>query len=229
MTTRPTGPVRRQLVDLTRELGDGDQPHRAHPPVRLVDVETHAATAPRFEPPCLGWASKLITVSDHAGTHVDAPVHFHPDGPTVENLGLDRCVGPALVLDLGAGAASRAVTAADLSVAEARSGEPVTDEHILLLRARGASPTGLAASAVAWILERRPRAVGSNLASIDCSEDLTRPAHVGLLAAGIPIFDDLVNLEDIPTARCTFIGLPLRLRGATGSPVRAVAILEETP
>jgi kynurenine formamidase len=47
-----------------------------------------------------------------------------------------------------------------------------------------------------------------------------------LLGLGIPIMEHIAHLETLPAPRFQFVGLPLRIRGATGSPIRAIAIFD---
>ncbi|MCH8898636.1 MAG: cyclase family protein, partial [Chloroflexi bacterium] len=80
------------LIDLTLTLGSD----RVAPVPGLVGVsmeplhthETHARS------------NTKLTLATHLGTHVDAPYHFHPDGITVDNMPLNRYMGPAKLLDL---------------------------------------------------------------------------------------------------------------------------------
>jgi arylformamidase len=88
-----------KLVDVSFELYDGFQSHGAHARTAVMDFVTHAFSAPRYSPPCRGFATKLLIASDHAGTHVDAPYHFIEDGPTIERVQPETLLGPAVVLD----------------------------------------------------------------------------------------------------------------------------------
>lgn len=65
-----------------------------------------------------------------------------------------------------------------------------------------------------------------DLPNVDHPGDRSFPVHMALLPAGILIYENIANLERVPVARFQFLGLPLRLSGATGSPVRAVAIID---
>jgi kynurenine formamidase len=56
---------------------------------------------------------------------------------------------------------------------------------------------------------------------------MVRPVHLTLLGQGILIMEHIANLETLPGPRFRFVGLPLRVKGATGSPIRAVAIFED--
>lgn len=70
------------------------------------------------------------------------------------------------------------------------------------------------------------KALGCDLASPDDPKDLTRPVHMILLGQGILIMEHVAQLETLPASRFQFVGVPLRIRGATGSPIRAIAIFE---
>ena len=77
------------------------------------------------------------------------------------------------------------------------------------------------------MLDRGDKATGNNQASFEAGlSDMRRPVHMVVLGRGVPIIENLINLDQIGQPRFTFIGLPLRIRGATGSPIRAVAVLD---
>jgi kynurenine formamidase len=85
---------------------------------------------------------------------------------------------------------------------------------------------GINGEATDWLIDHGVKAVGIDIATLDdllpC--DPTRPAHVRLLKRNIPIMENFTNLERIRAPRFHFIGLPLKIRGLTASPIRAVAI-----
>jgi kynurenine formamidase len=73
--------------------------------------------------------------SDHIGTHVDAPFHFHPTGGTIESVPLERLIGPAVCLDLSTKGQEQPITPEMLEAAEQRAGVRVAEGDILLFRA----------------------------------------------------------------------------------------------
>lgn len=73
-----------RIVDLTLELSDGMQTHPAHARCVVIEFASHGATASRFRPPCVGFASRILMFSDHIGTHADSPFHFIPTGGMIE-------------------------------------------------------------------------------------------------------------------------------------------------
>jgi kynurenine formamidase len=58
---------------------------------------------------------------------------------------------------------------------------------------------------------------------------MTRRVHVYLLQEKVPIYENLANLGALPAKRFIFFGLPLNLQDCTGSPVRAVALVDKDP
>lgn len=224
-----------RIVDLTLELSDGMQTHPAHARCVVIEFLTHQGTAPRFRPPCQGSATRILMFSDHIGTHVDAPFHFISTGKTIESVPLDQLIGPAVCLDVSAKPPAQPVTPEMLEAAERHAGVRVEKGDILLFRAWPGHHTdegfmhcaGLNPASVEWVVARGVKVLGCDLASPEDPQDLTRPVHMVLLDKGILIMEHVAHLETLPVPRFQFVGLPLRIRGATGSPIRAIAILEK--
>ena len=86
---------------------------------------------------------------------------------------------------------------------------------------------GLTVDAAQWLRERGMKAVGIDLGNIEDNADMTRRVHVYLLQEKVPIYENLANLGALPAKRFIFVGLPLNLKDCTGSPVRAVALIDE--
>jgi kynurenine formamidase len=224
-----------RIIDLTMELEDGTSTHPAHARCVVLDFATHALTASRFKPPCQGFASKVLMFSDHIGTHVDSPYHFVPTAGTIESIPPDRLIGQAVCLDLSTKRPEEPITPELLESAEGRAGVRVERGDILLVRAWPGQHTddgffrcaGLNKAAAEWVTARGVTVLGCDLATPDDPRDMVRPVHLTLLGQGILIIEHLVNLDRLPGPRFQFVGLPLRIKGATGSPIRAVAIFQD--
>jgi arylformamidase len=162
----------------------------------------------------------------HAGTHIDAPRHFLPEGETVDNLALDLLIGPAMVIDIPF---CRAVTATHLEAAHI----PPEVERLLIRteNSRSGHSTGsrfcpdfigLKPDAAEWLVNHGIRLVGIDYLSIQPFRDGPQ-THTILLRAGVIIIEGL-NLMEAGPGLYTLICLPLRLTGAEGSPARAVLV-----
>jgi kynurenine formamidase len=223
-----------RIIDLTLELEDGTATHPAHPRCVVIEFARHAFTAPRFQLPCRGFASRILMFSDHIGTHVDAPFHFFPEKGTIESVPLERLVGPAVWLDFSDKPAERPITPAMLDAACVRAGTTVEPGDILLFRAWPGSHTddgflrcaGFNGAAAEWAVAKGIKALGCDLATPDDPSDMARPVHLALLSRDIPIMEHIVHLQTVPVHRFQFVGVPLRIKGATGSPIRAMAIVD---
>jgi kynurenine formamidase len=224
-----------QIIDLTMELEDGVATHPAHARCVVIEFASHALTAPRFKPPCQGFASRILMFSDHIGTHVDSPFHFIPTAGTIESVRPEQLIGPAVCLDVSAKRPEELVTPEMLEAAERRAGVRVEQGDILLFRGWLGHHTdegffrcaGMDKAAAEWVAGRGVKALGCDLATPDDPRDMVRPVHLTLLGKGILIMEHIANLEKLPVSRFQFIGLPLRIKGATASPIRAVAIIDD--
>src|SRR5687768_10749490 len=77
-----------------------------------------------------GWNSRLLHLYSHSGTHMDAPLHFAAGDGTIDRIPLDRCLGPAWVIDLAGIEAKALITVAHLGKTASR----VQPGDALLLR-----------------------------------------------------------------------------------------------
>jgi kynurenine formamidase len=188
---------------------------------------------------------------EHGGTHVDAPVHFAEGRLPVDQIPLERLVGEAVTVDVAAACENNRdyrVTIADLLRFEDAHG-PIPPGAIVLLRTgfgrwwpdrqrylgtaeRGEAAVrslrfpGLSGPAARWLAaERRVSAVGIDTASIDFGRSRRFPAHVALLERNVPVFENLANLDRLPPRGFRVIALPMKIRGGSGGPLRAIAIL----
>jgi kynurenine formamidase len=187
--------------------------------------------------------STVVTISCHAYTHVDAPLHFLRDGRDIAAMPVDQWIGEAAVVDLTHLGANGEVTAGELE----RHGGHVRRGDIVLLRTDWPQRTSVetppfwqegpftGATGCEWLVARSVKAVGYDYPPDHCIRDTIatprrRPeraeytTHAIFFPAGITVIEYLTNLDKIGAARCRFLALPLALEGADGSPVRAVAI-----
>lgn len=203
------------------------------------------------------YAANNFFSAEHGGTHLDAPVHFAQGRWAVDEIPLDRLVGEALVVDVSAASATQPdyqVTIADLTAWESAHGA-LPDGAILLLRTdyskrwpdaerylgtreRGDAAVpklrfpGLHPDAARWLVENRQvKAIGIDTASIDYGQSSGFESHRTLYERNIPAFENLTNLDRLPARGASLVALPMKIKGGSGAPLRAVAIVgtEATP
>ena len=174
--------------------------------------------------------SEIMMMSTHTGTHLDAPSHFVVHTACIDMIGVERLVGPAMLLHVPKGA-DEMITLDDVCrINEIDQGmsivfrtgwqDMISDEEYMR------SNPGLSVAAAEFLAEKKVNAVGIDGPSIDVGSDDHFSAHKSLLGNGILIVENLCNLESLKD-RDTFTLLinPLKLKGASGSPVRALAII----
>jgi kynurenine formamidase len=206
-----------RIIDLTLPLENG---------VRGVSIES----AKRLEQD--GWNATTLHLYSHCGTHVDAPIHFGVSDQTIDQIPLDRCMGPAWLVDL-TGIQPRApigVDAVEHLVDRIREGDS------LLLRTGWSRRAGdpsyrdelprVSLELAAWCVAKKIRMLGvepPSVADVNNAEELTA-VHKVLLEAGVIIVEGLANLDEIHREKVTFMAFPLKVAGGDGSPVRAFAL-----
>ena len=178
-----------------------------------------------------GFNTTNLHLYSHSGTHMDAPLHFLNGARTIDHLNLNKCVGPALVVDLSFKAPNSLITVADLGeyAQQIGAGSRVLmrtdwDDHAELPDYRTSFPR-ISRELATWLVDRGVWMVGvqtPSVASLQDRQELT-DVHQTLLRAEIVIVESLANLRDLPEA-VTFVALPLKIDGGDGSPVRAIAI-----
>jgi kynurenine formamidase len=184
-----------------------------------------------------------ITMNEHNGTHVDAPAHFISDSKphahtTIENVPLTRLMGRGVRLDCRGMKEGDYVSKDFVTAWESKHGAIEAGDIVLFnfgwsahwaLRPNGERYTtdwpGVAMDAAEYLIEKSCAALGVDTLSPDPHTALaTKPIHPVVLEKQVLIIENLTNLELLPDF-FLFLALPLRIRGGSGSPIRAVALI----
>ena len=213
------------LIDLSHPLPNGAKSFPGDPVYRTSPHVTHEKD--RF-------SVTNISMGSHQGTHLDAPYHFYADGKTIDQMPLEPFYGPAKLVDLAPGGELEANSELTIETF-AEHADAFQPGARLILRTGWEKNFGaetfftdfpsVTPEAAEWIA-----GTGIILLGMDLPTPGKDPwgTHLPLLAQGteVVIIESLRNLEKLPE---TFIlvAFPLNLKGLDGSPVRAVAIIEE--
>lgn len=85
---------------------------------------------------------------------------------------------------------------------------------------------GLSAEASQWLVDNRTiKSIGIDTPSIDYGQSQNFESHVNLMTRNIPAFENLANLDKLPSKGFEVIALPMKIKGGSGAPLRIVAIL----
>jgi kynurenine formamidase len=179
-------------------------------------------------------------MSEHTGTHMDAPLHFISEGPAhygTDEIPLDRLAGRAATIeatDLGVGdlLTVEHVEAWEEEHASIEAGDKVLIRYGWDRRWKTGPEgrrfledwPGLSGEVAEYLVGKDVSLVGCDTLAIDATASESNPAHYALLGNEVYIVENLKNLDRLPPF-CLFIALPLKIRGGSGSPVRAVALV----
>jgi kynurenine formamidase len=230
----------RRIIDLSLAIEDNMPAHKLFQSPVYLPALTHETTKPfglgvPGDP--MTFQTNFIGMLDHVGTHVDAFRHVNPNGAPIDEMPLDMFMGNAVCFDLRHIGDLEDITVSHMEEAERKSGVRV-DGHIVLLctgfHARNwgnrkqivwGNP-GLTVEATRWLYDRGSRMHGVEGPSTDKPSDNIFAQHRLCRDLGISHFEWLVNLEElVGVGEFEFFGLPLKFKGGSGSPVRAIAIL----
>lgn len=242
-----------EVVDLTTPLGP-DTPilHLPEPFANTVGLSTSPVS--NFDDRGPAWAWNDLSVGEHAGTHLDAPIHWISgrEGRSVDQIEPARLVGPAFIID------RTAESSADPDyLLEPHDFEAYEREHgrlpegaWLLMRtgwaARGHDPAaflnadengphypGVSIAGAKWLAEH-PNLSGFGVEQIGIDAgvaggfDPVFPVHYYLLGADKYGVTSLRNLDRLPVTGATLVVAPLPIIGGTGSPARVLAFVERS-
>jgi arylformamidase len=191
------------------------------------------AVTPKFTLARDGWNAATWEIYSHAGTHMDAPIHFGAGPETIDQPTIERCMGPAWVVPLAPCAPRAQHTIADLgAIAE----KFARGESLLLhtgWSAHAANPAlyrdqlpRISEELAHWCVDRGVKLLGvepPSVADVNDRAEVTR-IHQILLGGKVTIVEGLTHLDQLTQERVFFAALPLRLAGGDGSPVRAFAV-----
>jgi kynurenine formamidase len=179
-----------------------------------------------------GYNLELLFLSTHTGTHLDAPFHFIEKGKKIHEILPIRLISDAILLHIQK-EANQLITKADIIEFEKRSSKIKNNSTVIF--ATGWQKNfqkeyyfkknpGLSTSAARYLVSKKVNLVGIDSPSIDKGNDTKFSVHQIFSKNNVLILENLCNLEKIPAEHFKLIVLPLKLKDATGSPVRAVAV-----
>jgi kynurenine formamidase len=214
-----------RVVDLSHPVTSETQVYPGDP---VPHLEQHSTIARD------GFNLMSVSMGSQSGTHVDAPFHFDDAGIKIDEIPLERFVGPAVIFDCGELRARQEITIETLGdqLDAIKSGDMAifktrwsrfygTDEYF--------NNPYLNADLVAHLIERGVVTFGLDAINIDETPDddhpgVGFPAHHLIADVGGVICENLTNLDAIDFANPTISLLPMKFIGIDGAPVRAVAM-----
>ncbi len=203
-----------------------------------------------------GWTVELVQLSTHSGTHLDAPWHYHPTmdrgtrALTIDEIPLDWCMGNGVVLDLRHCPDGHRVLPAEIEEALQKIDYRLQPRDIVLVMTGAdkhwgtaeymSKGCGMSREATLSILEKGIKVVGTDawgwdrpFSSIVEEYEQTGDAsiiwegHFAGIEKGYCHIEKLKGLDQLPPFGFTFFCFPVKIKGASGGWIRAVALIEE--
>ncbi len=228
-----------EIIDLSQEIYAGMPVFHGLPEVGMSVYATHEEWDGITDSEMISPAVHRLELGEHTATHVDALNHMARQyrGQSIDTMPLSMFYTAGLCLDLSHKGPRELIEPADLEQALAAAGHELYAGDTVLLytdhyrRAFGTEDwfngPGISAAAARWLGGLRIAAFGVETASPGVRHVSNREVHHICGELGFTHYENLINLHLlVGRGRFRFIGLPLKIRGGTGSPVRAVAVFE---
>jgi len=199
-----------RILDLTRPLGPGARIYPGDPGFEAEAYAQHGRD---------GFYARRVCMPEHVGTHVDAPLHFVPGGVDAAGLPLWRLVAPARAVAAPEGRGAVEWGGVLEALRGCGLGAPGRGEW-LVVATRGRLLAVSVAEALASL-----GAAGLAVDSMSPDEE-PYPVHRVLLAAGVPILENVLVPGELLCRRFTLVAAPLPLEGGSGAPARVYAVLD---
>jgi kynurenine formamidase len=228
-----------EIIDLSQEIYTGMPVYKGLPPVKIEVHATHEEWEGIENPTTHTPAVLRLELGEHTGTHVDALNHMGKAqaGRSIDTMPIQMFYTEGICLDFSDKEMRELIEVADIQAAcrkgqlMIKAGDTVLFHTDHYRRHFGTENwikgPGLSAAATRWLGEQGIVAFGVETMAPGVSGVSNKEVHRICGEMGFTHYENLINLHLlIGRGRFRFIGLPLKIRGGTGSPVRAIAVFE---
>ena len=214
-----------KIIDLTLTVSEKIPTFPGSPKPNFIEWETIAKD---------GYNLELLFLSSHTGTHIDAPFHFVKNGKKIHEILPERLVNEAIMIKVRK-KANQAISKSDIQKFEQKNGKIDNGSTIVFQTGWQKNLSkefyftrnpGLSASAAKYLVSKKINLVGIDSPSIDLGSDSKFSVHHILAKNNILIVENLANLNKINSTNFHLITTTLKLKNATGSPIRAFAFVD---
>ena len=208
-----------------------------------LDTQVNGVTPAGFY-----YSSNAFSAPEHGGTHLDAPVHFAKDHLSVDQVPLSNLTGNAVVIDVSEKALKNRdylISVNDIENWEKKNGK-IPDSAIVLFKTglgkfypnaknyfgtdvKGVDAIpllhfpGIDPGAAEWLVSQgKIKALGLDTPSIDYGQSKDFKTHQVVLAKNIPAFENVANLDKLPTKGSYIVALPMKIEHGSGGPLRII-------
>ena len=214
-----------KVIDLTLTVSEKIPTFPGSPKPHFIEWETI---------PKDGYNLELLFLSTHTGTHIDAPFHFVKNGKKIHEIAPERLVNEAVLIRIGKNS-NRSISKTDIQNFEQKNGKIENGSTVIFYTGWQKNLNkefyftenpGLSVSAAKYLVSKKINMVGIDSPSIDLGTDSKFSVHHVLAKNNILIVENLANLSKIKSNNFHLITSPLKLKNATGSPIRAFGFVD---
>jgi len=214
-----------KIIDLTLTISDKIPTFPGSPKPHFIEWETI---------PKDGYNLELLFLSSHTGTHIDAPFHFVKNGKKIHEITPERLVNEAILIRVRK-KAKQPISKTDIQKFEQKNGKIENGSTVVFYTEWQKNLNkefyftknpGLSISAAKYLASKKINMVGIDSPSIDLGTDSKFSVHHILAKNNILIVENLANLNKIKSNKFHLTTSPLKLKNATGSPIRAFAFVD---
>ena len=214
-----------KVIDLTLTVSEKIPTFPGSPKPHFIEWETI---------PKDGYNLELLFLSTHTGTHIDAPFHFVKNGKKIHEIAPERLVNEAVLIRIGKNS-NRSISKTDIQNFEQKNGRIENGSTVIFHTGWQKNLNrefyftenpGLSVSAAKYLVSKKINMVGIDSPSIDLGTDSKFSVHHVLAKNNILIVENFANLNKIKSNNFHLITSPLKLKNATGSPIRAFGFVD---
>lgn len=236
-------------IDLSYDFSDKTLYWPNNPTGFKLDTQFNGTTAAGFY-----YSSNSFFTPEHGGTHLDAPVHFAKGKWSADEIPLQSLLGESVVIDVSTSVGSNAdylISVDDVNKWEKANGNIPDDaiiffktgwgkyypdaEKYLGTKSKGDSAVAnlhfpsISPELAEWLVKNRKlKAVGVDVASVDYGQSKDFKTHQILYSENILGFENVANMDVLPVKGAFIIALPMKIKGGTGGPLRIIAWIPKT-
>jgi arylformamidase len=176
-----------------------------------------------------GFTEHRMTLTTHTGTHLDAPAHLFTHARCIDDYDISDFMGPAIMIECE----KKLPITYDLIKSSLNNSAP---PEFILFNTGWESLWGhknyfhsfpvMDKEAAGFAAGFPLKGIGIDAVSFDAIEDTELKNHKLFLSKNFLLIENLCNLSKLPAQGFHFSCLPLKIAGADGSPVRAIAIID---
>lgn len=228
-----------EIIDLSQEIFPGMPVFPGLPEVKMTIHATHEQWDGIADSDVVSPAVNRLELGEHTGTHVDSISHMarRHRGQSIDTMPLTMFYTEGVCLDLSHKGLLDLIEPPDLQRALSEASLEIKPGDTVLLytdhyrRSFGtddwSNGPGVSIDAARWLGQQKIAAFGVETMSPGVADVSNKEVHRICGELGFTHYENMVNLYQlIGRGRFRFIGLPLKIRGGTGSPVRAIAVFE---